>query len=128
MKTRKPGCPFGQNQLPLRAKDGRVCGTLVTPGLPPDESQAELVRSAGNPLPGASPASPISTLAEVPVTGLSSETLDAVMKTKQALLLILVALAAVLVYAGPASAQLARFEMLSSLPFAENRPTQETLP
>lgn len=50
------------------------------------------------------------------------------MKTKQALLLILVALAAVLVDAGPASAQFARFEMLSSLSFAENRPTQETSP
>jgi hypothetical protein len=35
-------------------------------------------------------------------------------------------LAAVLLHAGSASAQLVRFEGLSSLPFSENRPTQET--
>ena len=41
-------------------------------------------------------------------------------------ILILVALATVLMHAGSASAQFARFEALSNLPFAENRPTAET--
>jgi len=40
--------------------------------------------------------------------------------------LIAAALTAVLLLAGSASAQLTRFESLSSLPFAENRPTPET--
>jgi hypothetical protein len=48
------------------------------------------------------------------------------MKTKLMQMLISVALAAVLVHAGSASAQVARFEALSNLPFAENRPTVET--
>jgi hypothetical protein len=41
-------------------------------------------------------------------------------------MLISAAVAAVLTHVGTASAQLARFEELSSLPFAENRPTPET--
>jgi hypothetical protein len=41
-------------------------------------------------------------------------------------MLVSVALAAVLMHAGSAFAQPAHFETLSSLPFSENRPTQET--
>ena len=48
------------------------------------------------------------------------------MKTKLMQMLISVTLAAVLMHAGSASAQVARFEALSNLPFAENRPTAET--
>ena len=48
------------------------------------------------------------------------------MKTVPAHALISAALAAVLLHAGSASAQLPRFEALSSLPFTENRPTPET--
>jgi hypothetical protein len=40
--------------------------------------------------------------------------------------LISIALAAVIMHAGSASAQVARFEALSNLPFAEHRPTAET--
>ncbi len=48
------------------------------------------------------------------------------MKTTRTHMLISAAIVAVLLHAGSASAQLARFEELSSLPFAENRPTPET--
>ena len=48
------------------------------------------------------------------------------MKTTRTHMLISAAVAAVLTHVGAASAQLARFEELSSLPFAENRPTPET--
>jgi len=48
------------------------------------------------------------------------------MKTMRAHMLISTALVAVLVHAGSAWAQLPRFEALSGLPFAENRPTPET--
>jgi len=47
--------------------------------------------------------------------------------TKNTLMQILIpVLAAVLMHAGSAAAQSARFESLSNLPFAENRPTAET--
>jgi len=48
------------------------------------------------------------------------------MKTTRTHMLISATIAAVLTHVGAASAQLARFEELSSLPFAENRPTPET--
>ena len=48
------------------------------------------------------------------------------MKTTRAHMLISAVVAAVLTHVGAASAQLARFEELSSLTFAENRPTPET--
>ena len=48
------------------------------------------------------------------------------MKTTRTHMLISAMIAAVLTHVGAASAQLARFEELSSLPFAENRPTPET--
>ena len=48
------------------------------------------------------------------------------MNTTLTHLLLSAAVAAVLASAGTASAQATRFEALSSLPFAENRPTQET--
>jgi hypothetical protein len=48
------------------------------------------------------------------------------MKIRLTQILSSVALAAVLMHAGSASAQFARFEALSNLPFAENRPTAET--
>ena len=48
------------------------------------------------------------------------------MKTMRTHVLISAAIAALLLHAGSASAQLPRFEALSSLPFAENRPTPET--
>ncbi len=48
------------------------------------------------------------------------------MKTTRTHMLISAAVAAVLTHVGAASAQLTRFEELSSLPFAENRPTPET--
>jgi hypothetical protein len=48
------------------------------------------------------------------------------MKTTRTLMLISAAIAGLLLPAGSASAQLPRFEALSSLPFAENRPTPET--
>lgn len=48
------------------------------------------------------------------------------MSMQQAQLLVSVALVAVFVHAGSASAQVARFEALSSLPFSENHPTPET--
>jgi hypothetical protein len=48
------------------------------------------------------------------------------MTTTRTHMLISVAIAGLLLHAGSASAQLPRFEALSSLPFAENRPTTET--
>jgi hypothetical protein len=48
------------------------------------------------------------------------------MKTTRTHMLISAAIAGLLLPAGSASAQLTRFEALSSLPFAENRPTPET--
>ena len=48
------------------------------------------------------------------------------MNTTRTHLVLSAAVAAVLALAGPVSAQDTRFEALSSLPFAENRPTQET--
>ena len=48
------------------------------------------------------------------------------MNTTRTHLVLSAAVAAVLALAGPASAQADRFEALSSLPFVENRPTQET--
>jgi hypothetical protein len=48
------------------------------------------------------------------------------MKTMRTHMLVSTALVAVLMHVGAASGQLARFESLSSLPFAENRPTPET--
>jgi hypothetical protein len=48
------------------------------------------------------------------------------MKTTNTHTLISAAIAGLLLHAGSASAQLPRFEALSSLPFAENRPTTET--
>jgi hypothetical protein len=48
------------------------------------------------------------------------------MKTMRTHVLISAAIACLLLHAGPASAQFARFEALSSLPFTENRPTPET--
>ena len=48
------------------------------------------------------------------------------MQTTRTHMLISAAIAGLLLTAGSASAQLTRFEALSSLPFAENRPTPET--
>ena len=48
------------------------------------------------------------------------------MKTRRTHMLVSAAIAGLLLPAGSASAQLPRFEALSSLPFAENRPTPET--
>ena len=48
------------------------------------------------------------------------------MKPTRTHMLASTALVAALMHAGSASAQLSRFEALSDLPFAENRPTQET--
>jgi hypothetical protein len=48
------------------------------------------------------------------------------MKTMRTYMLVSFALFAVLMHVGAASAQLTRFAELSSLPFAENRPTPET--
>ena len=48
------------------------------------------------------------------------------MKPTRTHMLVSTALVAALMHAGSASAQLSRFEALSDLPFAENRPTQET--
>ena len=48
------------------------------------------------------------------------------MKTTRTHMLISAVVVTVLMHAGSASAQLSRFEALSSLPFAENRPTPET--
>jgi hypothetical protein len=48
------------------------------------------------------------------------------MNTMRAHMLVSIAVVAVLVHAGAAHAQLARFEELSGLPFAENRPTPKT--
>jgi len=48
------------------------------------------------------------------------------MNTPRMHLLLVSAVTAAFIHAGPASAQATRFEALSNLPFAENRPTQET--